>query len=65
VSQSEAERHLRLGSTAQLIQRRRVWWLQSHVTDVPEQELQARMQDPAMLEAMRYVQQSPADALRS
>jgi PhnB protein len=41
-----------------------VWWLQSHVTDVPAQELQARMEDPAMLEAMRYVQQSLIDALR-
>jgi PhnB protein len=42
-----------------------IWWLQSHATDVPEQELQSRMQDPAMLEAMRYVQQSLVDALRS
>jgi PhnB protein len=41
-----------------------IWWLQSHATDVPEQELQARMQDPAMLESMRYVQQSLIDALR-
>jgi PhnB protein len=42
-----------------------IWWLQSHATDVPEQEFQARMQDPAMLEAMRYVQQSLVDALRN
>jgi uncharacterized glyoxalase superfamily protein PhnB len=42
-----------------------IWWLQSHAADVPEEELQARMQDPAMLEAMRYVQQSLVDALRS
>jgi hypothetical protein len=42
-----------------------IWWLQSHTTDVPEQELQARMQDPAMLEAMRYVQQSLVDGLRN
>jgi PhnB protein len=41
-----------------------VWWLQSRATDVPEQELDARMQDPAMLEAMRYVQQSLIDELR-
>jgi PhnB protein len=41
-----------------------IWWLQSHVTDVPEQEMQARMLDPAALEAMRYVQQSLVDALR-
>jgi PhnB protein len=42
-----------------------IWWLQSRATDVPEEELQARMQDPAMLEAMRYVQQSLVDALRA
>jgi PhnB protein len=42
-----------------------IWWLQSHASDVPEQELQARMQDPAMLEAMRYVQRSLVDALRN
>jgi PhnB protein len=41
-----------------------IWWLQSRATDVPAQELQARMEDPAMLEAMRYVQQSLIDALR-
>ena len=42
-----------------------IWWLQSSASDdVPEQELQARMQDPAMLDAMRYVQQSLIDALR-
>jgi PhnB protein len=42
-----------------------VWWLQSGVTGVPAEELEARMQDPATLEAMRYVQQSLIDALRS
>jgi PhnB protein len=42
-----------------------IWWLQSHANDVPEQEMQARMQDPAMVEAMRYVQQSLVDALRN
>jgi PhnB protein len=42
-----------------------IWWLQSHATDVPEQELQSRMQDPPMLEAMRYLQQSLVDALRN
>ena len=41
-----------------------IWWLQSHVTDVPTEELSARMEDPAMLDAMRYVQQSLIDALR-
>lgn len=41
-----------------------VWWLQSHAVDVPPDELQARMEEPAMAEAMRYVQQSLVDALR-
>jgi PhnB protein len=41
-----------------------IWWLQSRATDVPEEELEARMHDPDMLEAMRYVQQSLIDALR-
>jgi hypothetical protein len=41
-----------------------IWWLQSHAVDVPPDELQARMEDPAMAEAMRYVQQSLVDALR-
>jgi PhnB protein len=41
-----------------------VWWLQSCVADVPPEEMQARMEDPEMVEAMRYVQQSLVDALR-
>ena len=41
-----------------------IWWLQSHVVVVPPEELQARMEDPAMVEAMQYVQQSLADVLR-
>jgi uncharacterized glyoxalase superfamily protein PhnB len=42
-----------------------VWWLQSHVTDVPPDQMQARMEDPAMVEAMQYVQQTLVDALRA
>jgi hypothetical protein len=40
-----------------------IWWLQSHATDVPHDQIQARMEDPAMVEAMRYVQQTLVDAL--
>ena len=42
-----------------------IWWLQSHVADVPPDEMQARMTEPAMVEAMQYVQQSLIDALRA
>ena len=42
-----------------------VWWLQSRVVDVPPDEMQARMEDPAMVEAMRYVQETLVRALRS
>jgi PhnB protein len=41
-----------------------IWWLQSHRTDVPYDEMQTRMGDPEMVEAMRYVQQTLVDALR-
>ena len=40
-----------------------IWWLQAHVQDVPPEEMQARMQEPAMVEAMAYVQQSLTEAL--
>jgi PhnB protein len=40
-----------------------IWWLQSRATDVPVEERETRMEDPAMLDAMRYVQQSLIDAL--
>jgi uncharacterized glyoxalase superfamily protein PhnB len=42
-----------------------IWWLQSHVADVPFDEMGARMADPAMVEAMQYVQQSLVDELRT
>jgi uncharacterized glyoxalase superfamily protein PhnB len=41
-----------------------VWWLQSHVSDVAYDQMAARMAEPAMVEAMAYVQQSLVDALR-
>jgi PhnB protein len=41
-----------------------IWWLQSHVADVPAEEMQTRMTEPAMIEAMQYVQQSLVDVLR-
>jgi PhnB protein len=40
-----------------------IWWLQSHATDVPMEQMQKRMDDPEMVEAMRYVQQTLVDAL--
>ena len=42
-----------------------IWWLQSHVADVPYDELGSRMNEPAMVAAMQYVQQSLVDALRA
>jgi PhnB protein len=42
-----------------------IWWLQSHVADVPFDEMQQRMTDPAMVEAMQYVQQTLVDELRA
>jgi PhnB protein len=41
-----------------------IWWLQSHAVDVPPDQMQTRMEDPRMAEAMHYVQQTPVDALR-
>jgi len=40
-----------------------IWWLQSPIADVPFDEMQGRMTDPAMVEAMRYVQQTLVDEL--
>ena len=40
-----------------------IWWLQSHVADVPFDEMQGRMTEPAMVEAMQYVQQTLVDEL--
>ena len=42
-----------------------IWWLQSRVADVPPDEMQARMEDPVMAEAMQYVQASLVDAFRA
>jgi PhnB protein len=41
-----------------------IWWLQSHATDVPPDQMEARMQDPRMAEGMQYVQRSLVEALR-
>jgi PhnB protein len=41
-----------------------IWWLQSRVADIPPDEMQARMEDPKMVEGMQYVQQSLVEALR-
>jgi PhnB protein len=41
-----------------------VWWLQSPVTAVPPDQMQAWMKDPALAEGMRYVQETLADELR-
>jgi PhnB protein len=40
-----------------------IWWLQTHVRDVAAEEMQKRMQDPAQIGAMQYVQQSLSDEL--
>jgi PhnB protein len=42
-----------------------IWWLQSRVADVSFDEMQERMAEPAMIEAMEYVQQSLVDALQA
>jgi len=41
-----------------------IWWLQSHVADVPFDEMQRRMTEPAMVEAMQYVQQTLVEELQ-
>jgi len=40
-----------------------IWWLQTHVIDVPAAQMESRMSDPAMTRAMQYVQQSLVDKL--
>jgi PhnB protein len=35
-----------------------VWWVTSHVEDVPEDEMWARLQDPAYAERMRVAQET-------
>ncbi len=42
-----------------------IWWLQTHVTDVSAEAMESRMLEPAMIEAMQYVQQSLVDELNS
>lgn len=40
-----------------------IWWLQSHVAEVPYEEMMNRMKEPKWIEMMQYVQQSLAKAL--
>jgi PhnB protein len=42
-----------------------IWWLQAHVEDVDPAELAQRPSDPAVAEALRYVETSLDAALRS
>jgi uncharacterized glyoxalase superfamily protein PhnB len=42
-----------------------IWWLQTHVADVSPEDMQARLKDPAMIEAMQYVQRTLSDELNS
>jgi uncharacterized glyoxalase superfamily protein PhnB len=41
-----------------------IWWLQSRVKDVPVTDLKARKKEPAMVQAMQYVQQTLVEALK-
>jgi len=41
-----------------------IWWIQAHVEDVDPAELARRPADPAAAEALRYVEESLAGALR-
>jgi uncharacterized glyoxalase superfamily protein PhnB len=42
-----------------------IWWIQTHVEDVSPAEMAERSQDPAAIEAMRYLEQSLAEALHT
>jgi uncharacterized glyoxalase superfamily protein PhnB len=42
-----------------------IWWLQTYGSNVSAEEMESRMRNPAMIEAMQYVQQSLIDALNS
>jgi PhnB protein len=42
-----------------------LWWIQQHVEDVDPAEMARRPQDPAAIEALRYVEASLAEALRA
>jgi uncharacterized glyoxalase superfamily protein PhnB len=41
-----------------------IWWIQAHVEDVDPAELAQRPQDPAAIEALRYVESSLDAAMR-
>lgn len=40
-----------------------IWWIQTHVKDVSQDEIMERMQDKHMIGNMQYVQQSLSDAM--
>lgn len=41
-----------------------IWWIQQHVEDVDPEEMGRRAQDPAALEALRYVETSLDAAMK-
>ena len=41
-----------------------IWWIQTHVEDVDAEEMARRPHDPAAAEALRYVEETLAEALR-
>ncbi len=42
-----------------------IWWIQAHVEDVAPDELMSLPQDPAAMEALRFVETSLDDAMRT
>jgi PhnB protein len=42
-----------------------IWWLQTYGSSLSGEEMESRMHNPAMIEAMQYVQHSLFDALNS
>ena len=41
-----------------------IWWLQTHVVDVAAHDMEARGRLPEFVEAMKYMQDTLASALR-
>jgi PhnB protein len=41
-----------------------IWWIQSHAEDVDPSEMERRSQDPAAVQALRYVETSLNTAMR-
>jgi PhnB protein len=42
-----------------------IWWIQKHVEDVAPEEMARRPHDPAAVGALRYVEETLAEALRA